>query len=195
MPPRSPELMTAETTALVVIDIQEKLVRAIPDAERLIWNAGRLIDGATALGVKVMATEQYPEGLGPTVPSLVKRLEAAHAPEPVAKKRFSCIGCESLFEAFRAAGTIDLLLCGIEAHVCVQQTALDLMADGWRVQVVVDAVGSRFDVDRQIALGRMEASGITLTTVEAALFELCETAESPAFKTISRLARSVPSTG
>ena len=193
MPPRSPELMTANTTALVIIDIQEKLVRAMPDADRLIWNAGRLIDGAAALGVKIIATEQYPEGLGPTVPELTERLKAAQAPEPVAKKRFSCTGCETLFEELRDKNTIDLLLCGIEAHVCVQQTALDLLADGWRVQVAVDAVSSRFDIDRQTALARMEAAGITLTTVEAALFELCETAESPAFKTISRLARSVPS--
>ena len=185
--------MTANTTALVIIDIQEKLVRVMPDADRLIWNVGRLIEGAAALGVKIVATEQYPEGLGPTVPELTERLKAAQAPEPVAKKRFSCTGCETLFEELRDKNTIDLLLCGIEAHVCVQQTALDLLADGWRVQVAVDAVSSRFDIDRQTALARMEAAGITLTTVEAALFELCETAESPAFKTISRLARSVPS--
>lgn len=190
---RSPEMMNADTTALMVIDVQEKLVRAMPEAETLVWNVGRLVDGAAALGVRVVATEQYPDGLGPTVSEVAKRLKAANALDPVEKKRFSGLGCEALFAWLRSEGVIDILLCGIESHVCVLQTALDLVADGWRVQVAVDGVASRFEVDRRTALGRMEASGVTLTTVEAALFELCETAESPAFKTISRLARSTPS--
>jgi len=184
--PRSPMLMSADDSALLVIDMQERLLPHIAGHQGVAWNCRRLIDGAGALGVPVRATEQYPKGLGPTVPELRERLGAESLPEKVA---FSCAVCGPIFARLRDEGRHRLLLCGIETHVCVQQTALDLMAAGWRVYLAVDAVGSRFPLDHQTALHRMESAGAELTTTEAALFEWCEAAGTDVFKQISRLAR------
>jgi nicotinamidase-related amidase len=180
--PRSPELMSRDQTALLVVDVQERLVPAIRDHARVVWNCRRLIDGARVLGIPVAGTEQYPRGLGPTVAPLAERLG-----ELPSKLRFSCGECEAIFEEWEGRGIDKLLVCGVEAHVCVQQTVLDLLAHGWRVYVAVDAVGSRFEVDVETALRRMDSAGATLTTTEAALFEWCEVAGSPEFKEISRL--------
>lgn len=182
--PRSPEMMSAGDTGLLVVDIQEKLVPSILDHRRMLWNVRRLIDGAQILGMAVAGTEQYPKGLGGTVPELAERLG-----DVPSKLVFSCGGCAAIFEEFQRRGVFKILVCGIEAHVCVQQTVLDLLSLGWKVFVAVDAVGSRREIDYRTALGRMEASGAVLTTTEAALFEWCEIAGTPQFKEISRLVR------
>lgn len=182
---RSPELMSRDDSALVVVDVQEKLIGSIAGHERVVWNIGRLLDGAKILGVPAVATEQYPKGLGHTVGQLAQRLEG----EIPDKVHFSCGACGQLFSDLSQRGIHNLLLCGIEAHVCVQQTALDLIAAGFRVFLAVDAVGSRFDLDKETALRRMETSGATLTTTEAALFEWCEVAGTPEFKQVSQLVR------
>jgi nicotinamidase-related amidase len=182
--PRSPELMSRGDTALLVIDVQEKLIPAIPNGLRVVWNVRRLIDAAKILGLAVAATEQYPKGLGPTAPELAERL----GPMP-SKLIFSAGACSEVFEQLRGRGIHKVLLCGIESHVCVAQTALDLLADGWRVYVAVDAVGSRFEIDYRTAMARLDSAGATLTTTEAAMFEWCEAAGTPEFKEISRLAR------
>ncbi len=182
--PRSPELMSASDTALLVVDVQEKLLPAIGGHQRVAWNCRRLLDGAKVLGLPVVATEQYPQGLGPTVPDLAERLG-----EVPSKLTFSCGGCPGVFRDLQDLGIQKLAVCGIEAHVCVQQTVLDLLAGGWRVYVVVDAVGSRFEIDYRTALSRMDSAGAALTTTEAALFEWCEVAGTPQFKQISRLVR------
>ena len=184
--PRSPELMWPGDTGLLVVDVQEKLVPAIAGHERVVWNVRRLIDGAGILGLPVAATEQYPEGLGSTVPELAERLG-----EIPSKLSFSCGGCPGVFEDLRRRDVHKLLVCGIEAHVCVQQTVLDLLAGGWQVYVAVDAVGSRREIDYRTALGRMDSAGATLTTTEAALFEWCQAAGTPEFKQISRLVQEV----
>lgn len=184
---RSSELMSIGDTALLVIDVQERLVPAIAEHQRVVWNIRRLIDGAKLLGLPVVATEQYPKGLGRTVPELAERLG-----EIPSKLTFSCLGCPEVFETLKIQGIYKLLLAGIEAHVCVEQTALDLLAAGWRVYLAVDAVGSRRDIDYRTALDRMDSSGATLTTTEAALFEWCREAGTPAFKEISRLVREEP---
>jgi nicotinamidase-related amidase len=178
--------MSRQDSALVVIDLQEKLVPAIRGQERVVWNVRRLIEGANLLGLPVVASEQYPQGLGPTVAAVASHLETRPA-----KRCFSCRALSGLFADLRQRQVEKLLLCGIETHVCVQQTALDLLADGWRVYVAVDAVGSRFELDHQVALRRMESSGATLTTSEAALFEWCETSATPEFKQISRIVREI----
>lgn len=182
--PRSPELMSRDDSVLLVVDVQEKLIRVISDQQRVVWNIRRLIDGAKTLGVPILATEQYPRGLGPTVAVLAERLGAI--PE---KLLFSCRGCGALFETLAQGGRPKILVVGVEAHVCVQQTVLDLLSAGFRVYVAADAVGSRYDVDYRFALQRMDSAGATLTTTEAALFEWCEVAGSPEFKQISALAR------
>jgi nicotinamidase-related amidase len=180
--PRSPELMSAADTGLLVVDVQEKLTRAIADGRRLVANVRRLIDGAKILGLPVLATEQDPQALGPTVPELAGRL--GNVPS---KLTFSCRGCPEIFRELESRGIQKLLVCGLEAHVAVQQTVLDLLACGWRVYVAVDAVGSRFEVDCRTALGRMDSAGATLTTTEAALLEWCQAAGTPGFDEISRL--------
>ncbi|HEY1068617.1 MAG TPA: isochorismatase family protein, partial [Pirellulales bacterium] len=134
--PRSPELMSPRDAALVVIDVQEKLVPAIHESARVVWNVGRLIDGAKILELPVVATEQYPKGLGPTLTHVREKIAEA-VPDKLA---FSAAACGDLFEKLRADGRRKLLLCGIETHVCVQQSALDLIAAGFRVYLAVDAV-------------------------------------------------------
>jgi nicotinamidase-related amidase len=184
--PSSPELMSPNDTALLVIDVQEKLLAAIPASRRIVWNIRRLIDGAKTLGLSVAATEQYPKGLGPTAQELAQRLNSIPS-----KMTFSCGGCPEIFQDFHVRGVRKILLSGIEAHVCVQQTAIDLLSDGFSVLVAVDAVGSRFEIDYRTALQRLDSAGVTLTTTEAALFELCRVAGTSEFKQISRLAQEI----
>ena len=179
--------MTRDDAALLVVDVQEKLLPAIQDGQRVVWNIRRLIDGARALGVAVGATEQYPRGLGPTVSPLTERLR--DIPE---KLSFSCIVCDDVFADWQRQGRYKILVVGIETHVCVQQTVLDLLASGFQVYVALDAVGSRFPLDREVACRRMDSAGATLTTTEAALFEWCEVAGTPEFKIISALVRESP---
>lgn len=181
---RSSELMSIGESALLVVDVQERLVPAITDHQRVVFNTRRLIDGAKILDVPVVATEQYPKGLGPTVAELAERL----GPIPE-KLTFSCCGCPKIFADLRGKGIHKILVAGIETHVCIQQTVLDLLADGWRVYLAVDAVGSRYAIDRDTALRRMDSAGAVLTTAEAALFEWCQEAGSEQFKAISRLVR------
>lgn len=184
---RSPELMTPEDTALVVVDVQEKLMPLVAGSRRILWNLRRLLDGAQAVGLKTLATEQYPQGLGKTVPELASRLG-----DIPSKATFSCGGCEPFAAQLQAFGVSKVMVSGIEAHVCVQQTVLDLLAGGYRVYVPVDAVGSRYDVDYQTGLKRMESAGATLTTTESALFEWCQVSGTPTFKKISALVRELP---
>ncbi len=176
--------MSVGETALLVVDMQERLIGEIADHRRVVFNVRRLIEGAEILGLPVVATEQYPKGLGPTVPELAELL--AEVPE---KLTFSCGGCPEIFENLENQCISKLLVCGIEAHVCVQQTVLDLLAGRWRVFVAVDAVGSRFEIDLNTALRRMDSSGATLTTTEAVLFEWCDAAGTDRFRQISRLVR------
>lgn len=184
---RNPELMSRSDTALLVIDVQDKLVRLVPDYADLVWNIRRLIDGARLLGVPVFGTEQYPQGLGPTTSQLAQKL----GPLP-AKQTFSCVGCEAFTQQLAASGKTKVLLVGIEAHVCVLQTALDLLAAGYRVYVAVDATGARHDLDLRVALERIRTCGGSLVTTEMALFEWCETASAAEFKAISALVRELP---
>jgi nicotinamidase-related amidase len=181
---RSPELMSPHDTTLLVVDVQEKLMRLIPGAATITWNIRRLVDGARILQVPALATEQYPQGLGPTVPLLAGLL-----PNIPGKVAFSCLGCAEIAAALDSADRPKVLLAGIEAHVCIQQTALDLLAAGHHVYLAVDSIGARGTRDYEIALRRMESSGATLTTTEAALFEWCQTAGTPQFKQISALVR------
>lgn len=185
--PRSPELLSRNDSALLIVDVQEKLLPTIMDKEKLVWNIRRLMDGADALGVPIAATEQYPKGLGHSVEPIASRIE--DRPEKIT---FSCGGCPAIFDSFRSRGIHKLLVVGIETHVCVLQTVLDVMAAGFRPYLAIDAMGSRHAVDHQTALGRMESSGATLTTTETALFEWCQAAGTDEFKQISKLVRETP---
>jgi nicotinamidase-related amidase len=179
--------MSPADTVLVVVDVQTKLMPLIAGERKILWNLRRLLDGAEATGVGTLATEQYPQGLGPTVPELAERLGSIPS-----KTAFSCAGCAPFMHRLEASGASKVLVAGIEAHVCVQQTVLDLIAGGYRVYVPVDAVGSRYDIDYQTGLRRMDSAGATLTTTESALFEWCQVSGTPTFKKISALVREQP---
>jgi nicotinamidase-related amidase len=177
--------MRADDTALLVVDMQVRLLAALPLAERIVWNCRRLLDGARILGVTAAATEQNPAKLGGTEAALAKLLSGA----PLSKMTFSCGSCGELFGAWRAAGVERVLVCGIETHVCVQQTALDLLSAGFQTYVAADAVGARTALDHEVALRRLDSVGATITTTEAALFEWCGEAGTDAFRQISALAK------
>jgi nicotinamidase-related amidase len=181
---RSPELMNRDDTALLVVDMQAKLLPLIAGHERIVWNVRRLLDGAKILGMQSAATAQYPQGLGPTTPELAQRLGAIPA-----KLAFSCGERGEIFARWRDLGLWKILVCGIETHVCVGQTVHDLLGEGFRVFVAADAVGARGQLDHDIALRRMDSSGATLTTTEAALFEWCGRAGTPEFRSISQLVK------
>jgi len=179
---RSFRLMSRNDTGLLVIDLQTKLMNKIPHKDKIITKTFQLVAGAKILAVPVFATEQYPQGLGPTIPELAGRL-----PDKLEKVSFSCGVLPEVIKFFKSKSSKKILLTGIETHVCVLQTAMDLMEQGFDVYLAVDAVGSRHEQDREWALRRLEVAGVILTTAETALFEWTEKAGTPEFKEVSRL--------
>jgi nicotinamidase-related amidase len=169
------------TSTLCVIDVQEKLLPAVAGGDRVVDRCVRLAAAAELLGVPAILTEQYPHGLGPTPPALAGRL-----PPAVGKLAFSCCGSEAFVAALPATAAT-VVLAGLETHVCVAQTALDLLARGLGVFVAVDAVTSRHALDHDVGLRRLEAAGAVLTTSEAVLFEWCRSAAHPQFQAVRRL--------
>jgi nicotinamidase-related amidase len=165
--------------ALVVIDLQQKLLPAIYQKERVLENSLRLIRGATLLGVKVLATEQYPRGLGATAPEIASAIPGF---SPAEKLAFSACGAEPLMDSLRTSGTRDLILCGIEAHVCVSQSCLDFLDAGFRVLVAGDATSSRTPENHACGLERMRQAGAILVSTEMILFELLQGAGTEEFK-------------
>ncbi len=171
---------------LLVVDIQERLFPAITGKEAMLQNAVRLIRGAQLLKIPVFATEQYPKGIGVSVPEIAALLTS---PPPIAKTTFSCCGAEGLLSCLKEKNIYDAILCGIEAHVCVCQTALDLLDNGFRVFVVADAIASRTVENHQLALARMRDAGVIVVSTEMLLFELLERAGSDEFKQILELVK------
>ena len=183
--PRSPELLSRSRSRLLIVDVQEKLVPHIPAAESMIANCRKLIRGANVLDVPVFATEQYRKGLGETVAELAELL-----PERPDKLRFSCV--ESLHWGTAAEQEQErdqVVVAGIESHVCVLQSVFDLLSSGYRVFVPADAVASRKPLDWEFALKRIADGGATVTTTESVLFEWAEIAGTPEFQEISRLVK------
>lgn len=174
--------MSAGDTGLLIIDVQEKLVPRILDAGALVRNVAFLIDAARLLELPVQCTEQYPRGLGPTVPELAKRL-----PERPDKVAFSCCAVPAVVDGFRRDARPKVLLAGIESHVCVLHTALDMLTANFRVFIAADSVASRYPVDHEFALRRLEQAGAVLTTAEGAVFEWVGRSDAPRFKDVSRL--------
>ncbi|HTY95911.1 MAG TPA: hydrolase [Solirubrobacteraceae bacterium] len=170
-------LLSRERAALVVVDVQEGF-RGYDTFEQVAGACAKLVEGARILGVPVLATEQYPKGLGPTAPEV--GLGEQH---PLEKTVFSAVRAEG----FDLQGRRQAIVCGIEAHVCVSQTVLDLLDEGLEVHVPADAVGSRHRSDYEIGLRRMDDAGAQLGSVESVLFELLERAGTPEFKAVQKL--------
>lgn len=179
----TPPRLSALNSTLLVVDVQDKLLAVMPDAPGLIRDVGFLLDVANLLQIPARATEQYPQGLGPTNAELVRRLKG----ELPAKVAFSCCGAPGLIGELRQLGRPNIVVAGMETHVCVLQTVLDLLADGLQVFVAADAVQSRFRVDHDIALRRMERAGSVLTTSETTAFEWLGGSDHPQFKAVSKL--------
>jgi nicotinamidase-related amidase len=183
---RQTQRLTARNGALLVVDLQDKLLEAVPDREAVIANVVNLIRGAQALGMPVWATEQYPKGLGPTTAS-VAELIADRPP----KTTFHCCAVPQILEQLYGRNVRHVTLAGIEAHVCIAQTALELLDLGFRVQVPADAVASRHKIDWEFALRRISQVGAVVSTTEAVLFEWTETADRAEFKAISDLIKAM----
>jgi nicotinamidase-related amidase len=179
-------MLEVDKAVLLVIDVQDSLFRAISAKEKVLDNLQRLIKGIRVLEVPIMATEQYPKGLGPTIEAVAALLTGI---KPIAKTSFSCCGDEAFLKEFEKLDRKQVLLAGIEGHVCVYQTAADLVDSGCEVYAVSDAIGSRTAENRDTGLRMMERLGVNPTSTEAVLFELLKVAEGEKFKAISRIIR------
>lgn len=175
--------LSSTDSILVVIDIQEKLLPKIKDGNTVVRNAGFLLDTAALLEIPVKATEQYPQGLGPTTAEIARRLPTP----PPAKTAFSSCGAGTFLEEIEMLQRSNVVLVGIEAHVCIMQTAFDLLEAGLHVFLAVDAISSRSALDHDTAIRRLERAGAVPTTVEAVAFEWLRDAAHPQFKVISKL--------
>jgi len=176
-----------ESAQLVVVDVQDKLCRAMDHKvlEKLTGNISILLDTAAELGLPAIATEQYVKGLGETVPALKEKLTAAS----MEKMTFSCCGGDGFLEALERTGRRQVILTGMETHVCVLQTALELLSHGYVVHLVCDAVMSRRKQNWETALRTLTAAGVVLTSTEAVLFQLLRVAGTEEFKKLSKLVR------
>lgn len=183
---RHPKTLRKEETALLVVDLQERLLPVMEHRDRLLENVGKLVDGCKVIGVPVFYTEQYPKGLGHTEESIKAKIGEI---EVIEKMSFSCSGADNLFAAFREKNISQVIVCGIESHVCVQQTAFDLAANNFQVNLAADAVSSRKEIDYETALARMRANGIEVTTVESILFELLNVCGTDEFKAVSKIVK------
>jgi nicotinamidase-related amidase len=183
------ELLHRDRTVLAIVDMQERLLDAFPDDRRaeVIKHTLIALDAAIILGVPVVVSEQYPKGLGPTIPQIRERMGERF--EPIEKLVFSCGRSPQFTAALDATHRKDVLLTGVESHICVLQTAVDLMKEGYRVYVAADAVRSRRDLDWQRALSLLENAGAIVGTTEMFVFQLLERAGTDEFKAVSKLVK------
>lgn len=184
---RHPALLRREAVGLVLVDVQEGFRPVIDAFDETVAACGLLAEGFGILGRPVLMSEQYPKGLGHTVEEVAGRLPEGVS--PVEKLRFSACGVGAFDESLDAAGCTAWVVAGIEAHVCVNQTVLDLLDRGYEVHVAADATSSRTASNKALALERMAVAGAHVTSSEMVLFEMLEVAGSPEFKAISKLVR------
>jgi nicotinamidase-related amidase len=177
--------LDAARAALVVIDMQESFRAAVPDFAEVAARISVAVRGAQLLNVPVVVTEQYPKGLGRTAAEI--RAALADQSEPVEKTAFSSCGAQEFVARLERAGARQIIVCGVEAHVCVNQTAHDLLARGFQVHLLTDCVASRAPRDREAGLAKMRRSGAVPSTVEMALFELLRDARHEQFKAVQKL--------
>lgn len=175
-----------EKTAAVIIDIQERIFPAIDGHEKLAGKVMMLIEGLKVLGVHIIVTEQYVKGLGPTIPAIAEKIEGINRIE---KASFSCCDEPGFMMELASSGKEFVIIAGIESHVCVLQTAIDLQQSGYHPVVVEDCVSSRNPNDKRMAIERMRKEGVILTTSEAILFELLRYSGGETFKAVSRLVK------
>jgi len=176
-------LLDRKQSALILVDIQERILNVMAQPKMVVENSAKLIQGCTLYNIPVLYTEQYPKGLGPTVETLQSLLPGT----AIQKMRFSVCRESSLIQPLREKNIKQIILCGIETHVCVQQSALDFVKLGFQVHVVADAVSSRSEFNYHNALERMRRHDVTITNTESVLFELAEVSGTDDFKKISKI--------
>jgi len=179
-------MITTENSALVLVDVQGNLAQSMHNRESLVDNLKRLVKGAQTLELPILWAEQSPAGLGPTIPEIAELLPDS---KPVSKLSFSCCGSEPFMKELEALNRKNLFIAGIEAHVCVYQTAADLVNLNYNVQVVSDAVSSRTPANRHIGLEKSKQAGAGLTSTETLLFELLKIAKGDRFKEIIKIVK------
>ena len=182
-----PHRLDYRRSLALLIDVQEKLCPVIHEKTTVVRRASRLFAACRRLGVPHAVTEQYPRGLGPTVPELSDYISDAAA--TAEKMRFSA-WVKPVAEVAAERGAASVVLAGIETHICVQQTAFDVLEAGLTPVICLDAVGSRRPIDKQAAVHRLEQAGAVITTVEAVLMEWCETADSKRFRAVQEIIKS-----
>jgi nicotinamidase-related amidase len=180
-----PRIADAEHSTLILIDLQESYRGKLHEEARTLAATSKLLRAAELLGIPVFATEQYPERLGATRSEIAPLLPAAT--RRFAKRSFSCLRAEGLGGALRELGRDQVVVAGIETHVCVSQTVHDLLHEGYRVHVVRDAVTARFPLEDETGFAKMTGSGAVPTSVEALLFEWLRDSRAPEFKAIHKL--------
>jgi nicotinamidase-related amidase len=181
-----PKELNIKSTTLVLIDFQEKLFPAMHDKDKLLRNVVKLVQGAKVLEIPIILTEQYPKGLGSTIPEIKSLIPDI---KPIEKVCFNCCDEDQFCTALDGLKRKQLLIAGIEAHICIYQTALALVQAGYEVQVVGDCVASREPENKVTALSRLVSEGVILTTMEMALFELLKEAKGDKFKQISSIVK------
>lgn len=180
----SKDILEVDQCCLLVVDVQGKLAQLMVDREKLYKNVGILIQIARGLDIPILWCQQSPDALGPTVAEIQQHLEG-HS--PVNKVAFSCWQDSGFQTKFQHLQRTQVLLCGIEAHICIYQTARDLWSEGLRTEVIVDAISSRTQASKTLAIKRMTALGVGMMNVEMALFELLKSADHPQFRALSKL--------
>ncbi|PIE46813.1 MAG: hydrolase [Gammaproteobacteria bacterium] len=181
-----PNRLLQENTQAMIIDVQEKFVPHIHQIDKTCQKIAILAQGLQLLSIPVMLNEQYPKGLGKTVNSINDVLTETNQ-RVFEKQEFSVCDCDASWNHVAKQNRNNVILCGIEAHVCVQQTALDLLDNGMQPILIADAVSSRNEFDKQMSIERMRHAGAIVTTVEGILFEMCKTSKHEAFRAISKL--------
>lgn len=177
-------MLQKEQTLFVLVDVQGKLAQIVKDSETLHDNLAKLIQGLRVLNIPILWLEQYPAGLGATTESLASLLEGQQA---IPKMTFSAVGNEEFMKQLEASGRKQILIAGIETHICVYMTATRLVDQGYEVEVVEDAVSSRTAENKRIGLDKMKGHGVSATCVETALYELVGEAGTDAFKQILKI--------
>jgi len=186
---RHPHVLRREDTLLVVVDMQEPFLRGIHDRERLIGNVRLLIEAAAVMQVPVIPTVQYAERMGGVVPEIMQAFPDFSACVSVDKMCFSCAGADGFLEGIASFGRRQILLCGVETHICVSQTALDLASQGYQVHVAADAISARSLEKHKLGMERMRDSAVLPCAAEAAVYEMLREAGTPEFKAVLALVK------
>lgn len=181
---RHEALLDGQQAVLLIVDVQEAFRKKLPDVPNLTRNISILVEASKILELPIFVTEQYPQGLGKTVPEIAACLPDHQLFD---KLCFSCCGADKFMDALKETKRKQVILCGIEAHACINQTAHDLLANGYDVHLIVDAISSRFPKNRDVAIEKMVASGVVRSCVEMALLEMLVEAGTEKFKAVQRL--------